>query len=749
MKPIVEEVLGDNTFYTQNYYIDTINLAKSIIVKNEYEARLYNDLLETIYPGYVVNKSDKTTWRYYKHLNGEYHEKDTAIELTSIDNGSTFILTKENIRIHKKTRKELLKFGLAYDELVSKYKTQELLIKSIITDSIFSSIDEIIQAEDYTITAYNSALIEPQETTLIYELQDRLYNYKNIWLIPYYSLSDSLFLASQYTILYHFILKSILGIRLKNVKTIRAHSYHINNYFASHHGLDIHYNYLTDEQRYYLYRNLLYLDNHSGLSHVFKELIDVLLTKRNISLVSYLFKQKRLVDDNDYMQYAFKQKLLNDKNFIYDTKDFTLDEIKDKETPLAINNEKEYQYHQERIDFKFKNSLFNILMTKDLESVVVDVTDSIKYKFIPLMVDFWAYLLKTNRINFLVDIISPENNKEYRLNTKDLFKLYILALFKYANIELEEFPPYLIKKAVKEPNEIDKEALLSLCYRTNVYYKYELEAIINALPIYRNIITSYDFYVDMKNLYLFELGLWILLSNYDEVSTNGQFEKMTYYLHKSEYYEFNDESVTEFLDRINMPNFFSLSNDVLEDLMFNILNKVFDDRLDFLTIYEYIQKSMIDILRSFTSYTVQFIKDYYLESPLLVSIKDRRVDITKDTHGSSYKYNNYLLNVETGLGESSYIDTEFLESYKANYKYHGKSSLDLSVKYDKDNYYRENINALIFNLNKVETEVKRKSHLIRANYLTHFNINNLELIETNWMVDPPSMDLLLFLVNNS
>ena len=58
---IVEKVLNGTNIYTDAYYNDTINLAKSIIVKNSTEALLYNDYMVAKYPGYTVDKIDKTT----------------------------------------------------------------------------------------------------------------------------------------------------------------------------------------------------------------------------------------------------------------------------------------------------------------------------------------------------------------------------------------------------------------------------------------------------------------------------------------------------------------------------------------------------------------------------------------------------------------------------------------------------------------------------------------------------------------
>ena len=146
--------------------------------------------------------------------------------------------------------------------------------------------------DNFKIVSYTSTLVEENEHDLMFELQQAIDNYKHIRLIPYYSLSDNLFLTSQYHVFYNFILMKILAIRLKNAKTLKAHTFHIKNYLASHHYLDGSYTHLTKKQSLFLYRNLLYLDNHAGHNSTFNILIDKLFTDRNISIVNYIYKQE-------------------------------------------------------------------------------------------------------------------------------------------------------------------------------------------------------------------------------------------------------------------------------------------------------------------------------------------------------------------------------------------------------------------------------------------------------------------------
>jgi len=202
---VTEKILSSNRFYTDIYLNKTINLAKSITLVNHLEADLYNQYIEMNYSGTNINSADKGSWRYYRHLAGLYHSVDLPIEITSIDNGQQIVLSKESLLVHKQTHKELLKYTLLYKTIVDKYPEQELLIRSLINTSSSLDIATIISKPKFTIISYNNNLIEDNEQDIILQLQLLIDNYKVTKLIQYYSTTDSLFIASQYHILYNFI----------------------------------------------------------------------------------------------------------------------------------------------------------------------------------------------------------------------------------------------------------------------------------------------------------------------------------------------------------------------------------------------------------------------------------------------------------------------------------------------------------------------------------------------------------------
>lgn len=653
---ITERVLGNNKIYTDKYYRDIFLLVKSITVVCNEEAKLYNSLIEEYY-NLVVDKNDRSTWRYYKHLLGEYHQVDQPIELVSIDNGNTITLTKDTIIFHRSTREELLKFGYYYKELVDRYPTQELLIKTIINNSPLPTMDELLSFENWTIVGFNNNLVEPQETNLIPDLQKRLDNYKVHHLLTSYGLMEPYYMASLFSILYTFLLKNILGIRLGNDKTERAHSYHILNYLASHHGLDKHYNYLTKKQIFFLYRNLLYLNNHSGRNETFQTLIDKLFTEKRVSVVNYHHRQKNSTDDKGNMEYRFNQVLLNNANLVYATNDFTLEDIRDRERDLYKGNEKEYEFNTESIHFKNQNSLYSHLKTKDLEVNLVDNTNDVRRTLIPMIIDYWGHMLSINRLNFISSVVDPITNVDYRLNVRDMFKLFSIVLHKYNNVTIDTFPIFTTNRVFKQQLPSEDE-LLSVSYKNNWTLRKLVRDIRVSVPSYVSCDTAYSFNLFITDIYTVNLGHWLLVCNQADKDLNTQVENAIENLNQFSSYTFDNEPVPEFLKRIAFSSVMDYSTNTLYEILMNILNSVTYNKLGELGRNRYVQEALVQIFKQFNSYTVQLIDKYFSSESILANLKAPLYGIDIDSQSYNYYLHDQTTFVDTMVVKQDTVSIE-------------------------------------------------------------------------------------------
>lgn len=747
MENIIQQVLGNNSFYADAYIKDSINFVKSIVFVNGNEAKSYNDLIAIRYPNFIVS-DQKPLWRYYKHLIGELHELDVPVMAVSVDNGTTIQLTRATLAIHRKTRNEILKFGLYYDELVKKYPEQELYIRGITLDQIYTNIHEIIALEDFTVISCNSVYIEENEDDLLKDLQTRINNYKSIWLLPYYALLDNLFLASQYHIFYNFLLTSILAIRLQNDKTMRAHSFHIRMYFASHHGLDQHLLFLTKKQQLFLYRNMLYLDNHSGKNHVFQKLIDILFTERNISVVNYIFNQRGSFDLTRRVEYVYNQRLLNSKDLVYRDFDYSLRDIGNKEIPLAPGNKKEYDFNYEHIDNRNKYSMYSTLLTKDLETILMDETDSVRYKLLDVLTDYWAYLAKHNQVNFLSDITDPITNVTSRLSAKDLFKFYVICLHAKSGVKLEEFPDYRIKRVFR-PTQPTPQQIEKLFYEKRLEYIGYITDIQDNIPIYPTILTSFQFSEFITQVYRLNIGLWTLLSNYGDMDTEGQMRMAIDTMHMTEVYSFNDETVDAFLSRTGVGDPREYTPEVLTGYVFNILDTIFDNRLSFLNRLQKLQQALTDIFFNFNSYTVQLINNYYSGGHILAGIKDRRygysyktkinMDVNAETT-SLITATNFEPTNSTKVEES--VGLDFQIGHDVSYK--SESSLSILT-----GIYAEPAEASEFNLNLKSLSIHNSEGIVRNIAAPRVDFKTLGVeVMFSTPPDPSSDEVLTFLANN-
>lgn len=673
---ITERILGNNNIYTDKYYKDTILLTKSIVVVSSVEAKLYNDLL-TEQLGATVNLADKTTWRYYLHLTGNYHPIDRPVVLVSIDSGTEITLDKVTVEVHRATRDSLLRFDHHYKELIDKYPDQELLIKSILNKSKRKTVEEVIDLEDYTIVSYNSDLVEEHETNLVPQLQIKIDNYKVTKMLPYYATMESYFMASMYDIFYKFILTTLIAIRLGNAKTQMAHSYHILNYLASHHGLDRYYNYLTKKQTLFLYRNLLYLNNHSGRNHIFKLLIQKLFTDKRVSIVNYRQKQKNSTTTDGKMEYRFNQVLLNDDNLVYDPSDFSLSELKDREVDLIEGNVKEYRFNEELIDFRNRNGLFSQLITKDLEINLVDNSNDVKHKLLETIIDYWAHMLAMGKHNVVSSIVDPVTNNEYNLFSGDMFKLFTIILHKANNVTLDHFPDFASYRVYKSPLP-SLEELQSKMYNPAYTIRKISEKVRAAVPEYPMISTPYSYNLFITKVYNLNLGLWIYTSSQGDKDINAQLDQLVENLHERSVYSFNNETPEAFLLRIGFSNVLGYNEKVLIELIANIINAISYNKIGELNRNKFVQEALVQVFKQFNSYTTQIIDKYSSSEAILANLKSPLYTVDVDKQSYQYYLHSKGDFVDLVTVKLDNISVNLKEVFSSDLRLNTEIQLDLS-----------------------------------------------------------------------
>lgn len=612
---IFEGVLGNNSLYAEQYIKDIILLTKSVVLVSHSEGKLYNNYIRMVSPQYPIN-NDRTTWRYYHHVAAKYHELDTMMEMVSWDSGEVIDITRANLVRHKVTKKELLKFESLYRTVVDAHPHQELLLRAILTQEEDVKLGDVAAMSDYSIVSYDQSKVEPQESGLIKELQMRIDNYSVSRTLPYYSIDESLYMATMYHVLYAFIVKSLLTIRLKAAKTPHAHSFHIKSYLASHHYLDEAYEYLTMEQKLFLYRNANYLDTHAGTEDVFRTLIDKLFSPRKTSVINYEFKQGSEVDFNGDVSYAFKQKLLNRANLVIDPRDFTLKELGEKEATISLGNQREHALHADEINESLNLSLSSQLKTKDLEISLVDNSRDVKYSLWDALVDTWANSLRLKLAQYVVTYIDPTSGGNIVLTAEDAFKLFTLLVHQARGETLTTFPAYYIDTALRD-NLPTVETISRNFYRPSHYLRMQTEEMRFKAPAYNYLDTPFALGDLARSIYTYEFGLWVYLANIGDFHMNAQLSMAGEMLHCTAVYTQDTETVADFVRRIAFPtavlldsaSSFTSLNSLLSTVSGNLLGKLDQNR--------YTVASLVNVFKKFKSYSTQIIDSYtYSESIL-------------------------------------------------------------------------------------------------------------------------------------
>lgn len=259
------------------YNSECLNLAKSLLIKSDLLAR---DVEYALTGTTTYLDRNRTTWKYYLTMSGEYHETNEMMYVTSLDTLTRIEFTKENLANHPVTKEKYTPNGELTNELIALYPENEALIIGII---YAVDINELIESDEFTIHAYDSSLVGVQEINLIPDLQTRLYAEYNSFtnkdyadIEPYYALAEVSNLAKQALI-------GIKTIRLANFKTARACDYYMWTYINSKLYLEDLKDNLKKEDIFYLYKNIDRLVRRAGSNDVLYELIRKFLTTKNIT----------------------------------------------------------------------------------------------------------------------------------------------------------------------------------------------------------------------------------------------------------------------------------------------------------------------------------------------------------------------------------------------------------------------------------------------------------------------------------
>lgn len=427
------------------YQNDTVKLIGSLIIKSTSTAEAVNR--GVIYNGGDVDQGTPDSWRYYKHLSGEYHYTDTPMKIISHDTQEIINYSKSNLLIHKSTAINYLKDPQYVNTLIDKYPDQINLINGILKPI---DIQVAIDAIDGEILYHDPSLIEDNESTLLIDIQSAIYTILGRWYIEDYGISDELYPAVFYAVLISSLIPLTLNLRLNRCNTIEAHSYHIREYLASRNGLDRYTDALSKKQLLWLYRNVNYIRSNIGKQEILNSLIDNILTPRNIPVGEFHIEQniEHLLETGLPVGELVSFPINTQSSGIRD-RFLTVEQMLIKERKSAKGNEDAEVEFIPKTNSLLARSGHNTLPTKVLESVMVDFGEYSPVVLTDTLYHYWGYLSSVGQYTAIIE--ANIGGQETILSVLDAFVLYTYALYKAAGITLDEIPTFYANNILKSP----------------------------------------------------------------------------------------------------------------------------------------------------------------------------------------------------------------------------------------------------------------------------------------------------------
>lgn len=449
-----------NSNIYQLYVDKVLQLARTIVVKSELTATAQNKFVTDYYGPAAVDTVNPQSWKYYLNLSGEYHPVDTPMFVVSMDTRENILFSKQNLEIHRATKRGYAFGSRPYEALVAQYPTQETLIKGILYPV---DIDEAVAAPEGKILGYPSDLVEANEYSLIAKLQGWIDRFYIRWVNKQFTLSDDLYAATYLGLMYLNMVPAIMTFRLEACKTNEAHSFHVRQYLASHGFLDKFMDQMTTEQTLFFYRNIAFIERNVGKCDTFEWLVEHIMTQRSLPLSEFVMRHDlQKLPTKLYPELTFERNPLNDAYSGKAQDAITLEELLDKENPLARDNSQLKDDYEPVVQEQMENSLSGVVLTKVLESALVDYSNPGPNTFEDVLMSHWLYLSARDKYLAFVNITNPKTGEVLPFTVKEAYIFVWYAFSKSIGFELTKVPQILAKRVQRIETPPTAQQLLNI-----------------------------------------------------------------------------------------------------------------------------------------------------------------------------------------------------------------------------------------------------------------------------------------------
>lgn len=587
------------------YRNNTLQLAKTLIIKSAESARLINDGLRLY--GASVDDTRPETWIYYMNLAGEYHPLNVPMTVMSLDTLEEIPFTKESLLEHRATARNYYYGSTYYRALVNRYPAQEALIRGII-DPV--DLDEAVAADDFTILNYNRSLVESAETNLIPELQKWITAFARNWYNPGFLITEDLYLAGLLAMMHFQIPTVIMNIRNRNRHTGYVHSFHLWSFLGGHNYLDDYKEFLTRNQAMWLYKNIRYIEANAGRSDNFRELIEHVMTERGFPIGAYsLYQDSSPMPESLYPDSGVVFRPLNfvqEQEITHSGK--TLDRIIEQEQTLAKFNPDFMQEDFDNINTRVKTGLSNLFTSKVLESSVYDKSMAQPIRMLDVLLNHWIYWSYSGIYTTMISVQNPHNGETIVMDSRDAVVAFYYCLNRAFGITLKDVPDIEVWDVLnlKQPSFSELRALAPPQYISD----YLIRTAQDAIPQVRKIVSTETFYLKCTEILDMRFKHRELYALREHMRSRGFMEMIT-----------RHTLITKRIPLVSRPTsftqFFKERNWDLEHLpemtytmiAQNIITTVTGQDLFYVKTVSEVQTAMLRLLQQLSSYAIHVIRD--------------------------------------------------------------------------------------------------------------------------------------------
>ena len=697
-------------YYYQIYLDKCMLLAKSIVVKSNYIVLQMNESVKS--RNVTVEDHNPKTWKYYLNVSGQYHPFDKRMYVKSVDTQETIEFNLDNLSQHRATKKAYQIGTVLYDELLSRYPNQEILILGILYPC---DIEKAIKAKDGEILAYPKELVEENEYSFMKDLQDWIYGYKYKREAPVYGFSDELWPIANLGIFYLFMLLAILNIRKSKCKTNEAHSYHVRRYLASHGFLDDYMDVMTLKQSLRFYMNINWIERNLGKREVQTWLINEVMTARNLPIAEYSLKHDFTDQLKDiYPVNFFKKKSINGLEKTTPADNLSLSQLLIKEDPLAKGNPASRRDFEKSINRQLQNSLSNTLNTKVLESKIVDFSDADDEKLSNTLINLWCDWSVKGIFRSSIYFTDHLTGNRLSLSAKDAFILYIYAYYRTFGYDFKVIPDVKVT-AVPILDFISEDDIYSVVDRKTPHHQVESEFVKYLLDNKTNrttIISISEFFDTAKQVNK-ALNNALQLALYEEhYMIRGYKEAMVYRLYSDHWVELADKdsnghhkSYQSFF-RENQLNFSNYERDDWSKLYKTLYQEATGVNLNNSGTLRSVHRAMLSLLKQLSSYSVQYLEESREDEIFMLEMTPPKVgDVSTESQSIIFFESPVPEIMDYDSGGSEVYNADVIVSLDEEISIHQQAEASIEINDNIDVNVEESLEYFYFIENDIDVFV--------------------------------------------